>query len=236
MKYLYPLLVFVPITVITEVLHGNEVLVFVSAALGIIPLAGILGDATEALAHHTGPRIGGLLNATLGNAAELIITIVALASGQVDVVKASITGSIIGNLLLVLGASILFGGLKNGLQRFSMRTASINSSMMTLAVIGLAVPAFFDPFVSPHGQLSVEELSLVVAAALILGYALSLVFSFTAPEETCETGTVEPGDEVPAKDEPRWSLRVALALLGISVIAMAYLSEALVGSIEPVLK
>ena len=183
MKYLYPLLIFVPITVVAEFLHGNEVFIFISAALAIIPLAGILGGATESLAHHTGPRIGGLLNATLGNAAELIITIVALSEGQVDVVKASITGSIIGNLLLVLGASILFGGLKNGLQRFSMRTASINSSMMTLAVIGLAVPSFFEPFVAPHGDLSVEELSLAVAAALILGYALSLVFSFTAPEE-----------------------------------------------------
>ena len=236
MKYLYPLLIFVPITVVAEFLHGNEVFIFISAALAIIPLAGILGDATESLAHHTGPRIGGLLNATLGNAAELIITIVALSEGQVDIVKASITGSIIGNLLLVLGASILFGGLKNGLQRFSMRTASINSSMMTLAVIGLAVPSFFEPFVAPHGDLSVEELSLAVAAALILGYALSLVFSFTAPEEAGGLGTVEPGDEVPEDDEPRWTLPVALALLAGSVIAMAYLSEVLVGAIDPVLK
>ncbi len=236
MKYLFPLLIFVPITVAAQLLHWNEVLIFVSAALAIIPLAGILGSATESLAHHTGPRIGGLLNATLGNAAELIITIVALREGQVDVVKASITGSIIGNLLLVLGASILFGGLKNGLQKFSLRTASINSSMMTLAIIGLAVPSFFDPFVAQHGDISVEELNLGVAAALMLGYALSLIFSFTAPEEAGGSGTIAPGDEVPEDDEPKWSLPVAIGLLTGSVIAMAYLSEALVGSIEPVLK
>jgi Ca2+:H+ antiporter len=235
LKYLYPLLIFVPITIAANLLGLSAVVIFVAAALGIIPLAGILGDATESLAHHTGPRIGGLLNATLGNAAELIITIVALSGGQVDVVKASITGSIIGNLLLVLGASILFGGLKNGLQQFSMRTASINSSMMTLAIIGLVVPAFFGPFVALHGELSVEELNLGVAAALMLGYALSLVFSFTAREEPGGAGTIEPGDEVPEDDEPKWSLRMALVLLAVSVVAMGYLSEALVGSIDPLL-
>src|SRR5437016_11812456 len=103
MKFLYPLLIFIPVVIAAELLHWNEVIVFVAAALAIVPLAGILGNATESLAHHTGPRIGGLLNATLGNAAELIITIAALRAGLVEVVKASITGSIIGNLLLVLG-------------------------------------------------------------------------------------------------------------------------------------
>lgn len=233
MKYLYPLLLFAPVVIIAELLRWNEVIIFVAASLAIIPLAGILGNATESLAHHTGPRIGALLNATLGNAAELIITIVALQAGLLDVVKASITGSIIGNLLLVLGASILAGGLKNGLQQFSLRTASINASLMTLAIIGLVVPAFFGPTVAAHGDLSVEELNLAVAAALMLGYALSLVFSFTSQAEGA-AGTLEPGDEV-IEGEPKWSLRVALALLVASVVAMVYLSEALVGSIEPLL-
>src|SRR5262249_36628917 len=135
MKWLYPLLLFIPITLLAQWLRWNETVVFFAAALAIVPLAGILGDATESLAIHTGPRIGSLLNATLGNAAELIITIVALREGLIPVVQASITGSIIGNLLLVLGASILAGGLKHGLQYFSLRTARINSSMMTLAII-----------------------------------------------------------------------------------------------------
>src|SRR5512142_3149243 len=106
-KFLYGMLVFIPVVVLAELLNWDPVIVFITAALAIIPLAKVLGDATENLAHHTGPRIGGLLNATLGNAAELIITIVALREGLVEVVKASITGSIIGNILLVLGFAIL---------------------------------------------------------------------------------------------------------------------------------
>ncbi|MEP7198891.1 MAG: calcium/proton exchanger [Chloroflexota bacterium] len=233
MKFLYPLLIFAPVVALAQLLRWNEVIVFVAAALAIIPLAGILGNATEGLAHHTGPRIGGLLNATLGNAAELIITIAALQAGLVDVVKASITGSIIGNLLLVFGAALLAGGLKNGLQQFSARSASTSSSMMTLAVIGLVVPAFFGPAVATHGELSVVELNVGVAAALMLGYVLSLIFSLTAPSEG-EAGTAAPGDEVIAS-EPPMSLRLSLLLLALSVLAMAYLSEALVGSIEPLL-
>lgn len=233
MKYLYVLLVFVPVVILAEVLHWSDIVIFVAAALAIIPLAGILGSATESLAHHTGPRIGGLLNATLGNAAELIITIVALQAGLVDVVKASITGSIIGNLLLVLGAAILAGGLKNGLQHFSLRTASTSSSMMVLAIIGLVVPAFFGPSVAAHGDILVEELNIGVAAALMLGYVLSLVFSFTSASEG-ERGSVEPGDEV-IESEAQLSLRMSLVVLTVAVVVMAYLSEALVGSIEPLL-
>ncbi|MBI3733713.1 MAG: calcium/proton exchanger [Chloroflexi bacterium] len=234
MKYLYPLLLFIPVVIAAQILHGSETLIFVAAALSIIPLAGLLGKATESLAHHTGPRIGGLLNATLGNAAELIITIVALRAGLVDVVKASITGSIIGNLLLVLGASLLAGGLKNGAQHFSSRTASTNASMMTLAIIGLAVPAVFGPAVHEHRELSLIELNVAVAAALMIGYVLSLIFSLTAPEEA-RAGTAEPGDEL-VESGPAWPLRLALVLLAASVAAMAYLSEALVGSLEPLLE
>lgn len=235
LKFLYGMLVFIPIVTLAELLHWDPVIVFITAALAIIPLAKVLGDATENLAHHTGPRIGGLLNATLGNAAELIITIVALREGLVEVVKASITGSIIGNILLVLGFAILFGGLKNGLQRFSLRTASTNSAMMTLAVIGLAVPAFFGPRVATHGELSVIEMNVAVAIGLMLGYALSLIFTFTAPSDD-SMGTAVPGDEVPEETKPAWTLRRALIVLILSVLAMAYLSEALVGSIEPLLK
>jgi Ca2+:H+ antiporter len=216
-------------TVLGELLHWPPSLLFGTAALAIIPLAGILGTATESLAHHTGARIGGMLNATLGNAAELIITIAALQAGLVEVVKASITGSIIGNLLLVLGAAILAGGLKNGIQRFSLRMASTSTALMTVAVIGLAVPTFFGPGVAAHGELSVEELNVGVAAALMLGYLLSVVFSFTTASDRV------PGHIEQAAIDSRWSLKISLLLLVVCVVAMVYLSEALVGTIEPVL-
>ena len=217
MKFLLPLLAFLPVTLLGEILHWPPGVLFVTASLAIVPLAGILGAATESLAHHTGARIGGLLNATLGNAAELIITIAALQAGLVDVVKASITGSIIGNLLLVLGASILVGGLKNGVQRFSLRTASTGTSLMTLAVIGLAVPTFFGPGVASHGELSVGELNLGIAAALMLGYTLSAIFSFTAPPESIA------GASEPLGQEARWSFRISMLILALCVVAMVYL-------------
>ena len=119
MKYLRYLLIFVPIAVAAELLGWDPLIIFSCSCIALVPLAGLLGEATEELAIHTGPKIGGLLNATLGNAAELIITIVALSAGKLDLVKASITGSILGNLLLIMGASLLLGGLKNGIQRFA---------------------------------------------------------------------------------------------------------------------
>ncbi len=146
MKYLRYLLIFVPLAFLVEFIEAihNPMLLFAFACIGLIPLAGLLGEATEELAIHTGPRIGGLLNATLGNAAELIITIVALSAGKIDLVKASITGSILGNLLLILGASLLLGGLKNGIQRFDRGLAGMSADMMMLAVIGLIIPTMFE--------------------------------------------------------------------------------------------
>ena len=128
MKYLNLLLIFAPVAIVGSFLHVPETWLFVTSALAVIPVAGILGRATEELAVHTGPRVGGLLNATLGNAAELIITIFAIQAGLLDLVKASITGSIIGNVLLVMGFSVLLGGLKNGVQRFDRRHASVNAT------------------------------------------------------------------------------------------------------------
>ena len=135
-RLLYGMLVFVPIAIVVNLAGGNPVLVFVLAALGIIPLADLIGEATEELAIYTGPRLGGLLNATLGNAAELIITIFAIREGLLDLVRASITGSILGNLLLVLGMSILLGGFRNGIQLFDRRQASLNATLLILAVVG----------------------------------------------------------------------------------------------------
>ena len=129
---------------IARLANADPVLVFVLAAFGLIPLAKLIGDATEELAVYTGPKLGGLLNATLGNAAELIITIFAIQAGLLDLVRASITGSIIGNLLLVLGFSIVAGGWKHGIQKFDRRTASINATLAVLAVVALAIPSLFD--------------------------------------------------------------------------------------------
>ncbi|MDP9378859.1 MAG: cation transporter [Chloroflexota bacterium] len=176
MKYIYPLLALVPIAFVLEYLvHASPVVIFMVSALALIPLAAVLGKATEEIAVHTGPRIGGLLNATLGNAAELIITIVALNAGLYTLVKASIIGSILGNILVVLGASLLLGGLKNGIQRFDRAEAGVVASLMMLSVIAMAVPTAF--------ARTIEEASLVtlsdeVAAIMLLLYLAYLAYSF----------------------------------------------------------
>ncbi len=223
------LLIFVPLAVVLEFAGADPTLVFIAAALGIVPLAGVLGEATEVLAQRAGARMGALLNATFGNAAELIITIVAIRAGLLEVVKASITGSIIGNLLLVLGLSVLAGGLKHGFQRFNRRGASVSVTMMTIAVIGLVIPAIFAHAIDARNQFGVEYLSIGVAIALMLGYVLSLIFSFRLPRESHES-------RAPAAEHGSWSLRRALAFLVVAVCFIAALSEILVGAIEPLIK
>lgn len=193
----------------------------------MIPLAGVLGHATEEVAVYTGPRIGALLNATLGNAAELIITIVALREGLVDIVKASIAGSIIGNILVVLGFSLLIGGLKNGAQRFDAKTAGTNATMMALAVVALVIPAvcsFGDEAIRPEQQ-DIERLSDGVAVVLIVIYALYLFFTFR--QETPEADAREQHDETSMK------LPVAIGILVASTLGVVVMSEILVGALEP---
>jgi len=181
LKFIYALLVFVPLAVVAELAHWSPGLILISSALGMIPLAGLMGEATEELAALTGPKLGGFLNATLGNAAELIITIVALNAGKVTLVQASITGSILGNLLLILGFSMLLGGFRHGLLRFDRTMAGVSATMMILAVIGLIVPTVFEAVHGPaHLAEDLEALSLGVAGVLLLLYVLSVVFTFTA--------------------------------------------------------
>ena len=143
MKPIYWLLALVPVAIVLELAHAAPLAIFVVTALAIVPLSGLLGTATEELAGHTGPTLGGLLNATLGNLAELIIAIFALRAGLVELVKASITGSILGNLLLVLGAAQFLGGVKYKRQQFNPNLAGVSSSLLVIAVIGLVVPALF---------------------------------------------------------------------------------------------
>ena len=208
-------------------LHANANLIFVVAAAAILGLAWVVGLSTERLGSLTGPQVGGILNATFGNIAELIIAFFALQAGLIQVVKASLTGSIIGNLLLVLGASILLGGLRHGTQTFSQRIASSNASLLVLAVIGLFVPAVFAFTTRDPAQGSLTEESVLVSIALMAGYVLSLIYGFSNPAETLggHGETAEHGG-------PAWSGRVAVAVLVGAALLLAVLSEILVGSIE----
>ena len=236
------LLVFVPIALVADfVLHLDPVLVFIFAALAVIPLADLIGEATEELAIHTGPRLGGLLNATLGNAAELIITIFALREGLLELVRASIVGSILGNLLLILGLSFLLGGLKHGLQIFDRRTAGLNATLLILAVVALTVPSLFDVALVEDRAAEVG-LSEGTAIVMIVLYGLSILYAFRS---SSQAHGVTEGDAVGAATPPvqrddsdehkaKWSVRTSLIILGVVTVGIAVLSEVLVSSVEPV--
>jgi Ca2+:H+ antiporter len=227
------LLVVLPFAVLANLLHWSPIVVFALAAIAIIPLAGYIGAATEVLAAYTNPRIGGLLNATLGNAAELIITITAIRAGYLELVKASITGSILGNLLLVLGMSMLFGGLKHGIQTFNRKQAGNNSVLLVLSVVILMIPSLLSHYIgnieTPEPR--VETLSIGVAVVMIVLYGLGLFYSYKV------VGGPEVGEVSHDKSAPRrWSLRAALLILALSTFGVVYLSELLVGAVEPVVK
>jgi len=237
MKYLnYGLLIFALLALLGEWLHWSPVVVFFAAALGVVPLAGFMGKATEELALYTGPKLGGLLNATLGNAAELIITIVAiqkgatnpaLREGLMELVKASITGSVLGNLLLILGLSILVGGIRFKKQTFDRTQAGVNSTMLILAIIALAVPSLFSQSIDAVNHAGVEYLSIGVAVVMIVVYALSILFSF---QMVSTQDSLAQASEHP----PVWSRTTAVGVLAAATIGIAVLSEALVGAVEPV--
>lgn len=230
-RIIYGLLIFVPIALILELTHADPTLIFAASAIAIIPLAKLVGTGTEELALHTGPRVGGLLNATLGNAAELIITIFAIRRGLIELVIASITGSIIGNLLLVMGASLLLGGLKNGTQRFERRNAGLTAVLTFMAILVLAVPSTFDAAIRPN-VVAELQLSEGVAIVMIILYLLSVVYSFTAKDRTVEGTPVKP--DAAHAHKPRWSMGLALGVLAISTVGIALMSEFLVGAVEPV--
>ena len=213
------------------ILHADPTLIFVVSAAAILGLAWVVGLSTERLGAISGPQVGGILNATFGNIAELIIAFFALQAGLIEVVKASITGSIIGNLLLVLGLSVLAGGLKNGPQRFSEKVAGSNAALLVLAAIGLFVPAIFafstgGPAADPSSNI-IEE-SVFVSIALMVGYVLSLIFGLRNPAET-----LGGHEDVEQHGGPAWSGRVAIVVLLGAAVLLAFLSEILVGAIEP---
>jgi Ca2+:H+ antiporter len=213
--------------VLDFVLHfDNEILLFVLSGVGILGLAWVVGLATERLGAITGPQVGGILNATFGNIAELIIAIFALQAGLISVVKASITGSIIGNLLLVLGVSVLVGGLRNGTQFFSQRIAGSNAALLVLAAVGLFVPAVFAFSSADAQQGTLVEESVIVSVLLIVAYVLSLIFQFTHPKETL--GAHEPAA---GHGGPAWTAGTAVFVLLATAGLLTVLSEILVATI-----
>jgi len=232
---LYSLLIFLPVSFYLQFTHAEGSWIFITSGLAIIPLAGILGEATEHLAEHVGPGVGGLLNATFGNAAELIIAVFALQAGLYGVVKASITGSIIGNLLLVLGASMVAGGLKFKTQSFNAMAAGMNSTLLLLSTAGLVVPALFYYLLVSHNVTAGEvlaldlDVSLYVAIVLFVTYILSLVFSLQTHKHLYDSTDYEDGGG--AEFENPWSVKKSSIILAVSTIFVALMSELLVHSI-----
>ncbi len=228
------LLVFIPISIAAEHLHWGTMTVFVTSALAIVPIAIWLSTATEEVAIVTGPAIGGLLNAVFGNATELIISLVALKAGLIDIVKASITGTIISNLLLAMGLSMFLGGLRYKEQHFKPIVARVNGSSMTLAVIAILLPTLAALTSSKPDPVRIEQLSLTVAVILIVVYVLTLVFSLKTHNYLYEVGLVELAEEHSPHHKPQ--LKIWLSVLFISTIAVAYESEIFVGVVEEATK
>ncbi|MEY2978753.1 MAG: calcium/proton exchanger [Prochlorotrichaceae cyanobacterium] len=224
------LLLFIPISVAGEFLHWSSLAIFITAGLGIVPLAAWMGTATEEIAVVAGPALGGLLNATFGNATELIIAIIALRAGLVDVVKASLTGSIIGNLLLVLGLAMLLGGIRFKEQEFPPDGARMNASAMNLAVIAILLPTAAQYTSKGMTESSIQNLSVAVAIVLILVYALSLLFSMKTHSYLYEVGTADLEEEEETHEKPNLWLWVGVLLVATLFVAIE--SELLVGSLE----
>lgn len=232
----YLLVPFIPLAVALDLAHVSPVVIFFASALGVIPTAALMGRATEELAARSGPGIGGLLNVTFGNAPELIIALFALEAGLHEVVKASIIGSMIGNVLLVLGASMVAGGVGRDRQRFSRTAAGAQSTMLLLAVVAMMMPAIFE-LVEGQGlplpgaehvayDTTVEHLSLAVAIVLILSYVAGLLFSLKTHRDL-----FNPPGEVEEHAEP-WSVRRSVGALALAGVAVGVMSEILVGSIS----
>ena len=229
MKFLSILLIFLPVAIIGQFVGLSATILFGCSALAIIPLAGIMGKSTDVISCFCGQKIGGLLNATFGNATELIIAFVAMKAGLFDVVKASLAGSVIGNILLVLGMSMLAGGIKYKTQKFNKQSINMTSSMLLLAVLGLSIPAIFMHTMPEHSLTTqFEGFSVIIAILMLLVYIMQFVFSFVTHKQLFEE-TITTDDS----EKPSMSLKVAIVLLVISTICIAVLSEIFVGTIEP---
>jgi Ca2+:H+ antiporter len=226
------LFLFVPVTIWLGLTGGPPLAVFVTACLAVVPLAGLMGRGTEQLTHHVGPGLGGLITSSFGNAAELILGFIALREGHLDVVKASLTGSIIGNMLLVLGLAMLLGGWRHRELRFSRAAAESHSSMMFLAVVALVIPAIYARVSEHRHPEHIESLSLDIAGILMLTYGASLVFSLKSHRDLFAPA-VEPDAPVDRPGEgAHWSRRRSILTLLGAAVGIAVVAEFLVGAVE----
>jgi Ca2+:H+ antiporter len=224
------LLVFVPVALYLGFTHASPTWVFLACCLAILPLAGLMGEATEHITHHTGPGIGGLLNASFGNAAELIIAFIALKAGETEIVKASLTGSIIGNMLMVLGLSMLLGGWKYKELRFSRIAGESSSSMMVLAVVALVIPAIYANVTHHRYPGHIEALSFDISWVLLATYAASLVFSLKSHKHLfAGEGADDLAEE--GHEGPVWSVVKSVAVLFVAAAFVGWISEFLVHAV-----
>jgi Ca2+:H+ antiporter len=231
MKRLFTALyLFIPLTFVASYLNWPPLAIMALACLSIVPLAKLMGEACEHIANHTNPTVGGLVSATFGNACELIIALIALRAGLVEVVKASITGSIIANLLLVLGGSMLAGGLKHEEQRFNRNASSTGVTLLAITAFSLLLPGALHHVGGPDSQMLDSHMALAISLVLMAIYAFGLFFSLKTHKHLFLP--VTHVDESPEDDTFGWSLKKSvLVLLGVTV-ALVLLSEKLVGSVE----
>jgi Ca2+:H+ antiporter len=224
------LLLLVPLAIVLErVAPGNALLVFAVAALGIVPLAAIMAQATGSLATRLGAGLGGLLNATFGNAAELIIALAALRSGLHDMVKASLAGTIIGNILFVLGVAMLLGGARNGDQTYDARAARTQATMLTLAVIALILPAAYLALV-PRAEAQMNSISALIAGIMLVVYVANVAFALLRSRADVAAGQAHEGGDL--HHGPQWSVGKAMLVLLALTLGIVWLSEILVGTVE----
>jgi Ca2+:H+ antiporter len=221
-------LIFVPLSLLAEYTHSSPIVIFVLASLAIIPLAKFIGESTEEISVRTGPALGGLLNATFGNATELIISFFSLQAGLTEMVKASITGSIIGNLLLILGMAFFFGGLGKDEQQFNTTAAKTSASTLFLATAAIVMPAVFVLTSKNPSDATVETLSIAVSVIMAVSYLASLLFSLHTHKHLYTVDTTEC--------VAKWSVKKSVLVLLASTVTVAIMSEILVGSIEPLAK
>jgi Ca2+:H+ antiporter len=245
---IYLLIIFTPIAVALEFVHADHIIIFVIAVIALIPLAKLIGDSTEHLSIHYGSSLGSLLNVTFGNAAEIIIAIVAINAGLLDLVKASISGAILGNILLIFGLSILAGGFKYKEQFFNRENVGLQASMLFLAIIGLAVPTVLantvnledgggGDGVNVENQVSVQILSDILAFLLLAIYIAGIIFTFFThklifTQSVSKEHRQEEEEEIKEKHITHWSKKKSFLLLGLSMAGVIVVSEILVGSVE----
>jgi Ca2+:H+ antiporter len=235
---LYLLLIFAPVSFFLDQFNSNATLIFIVSILALIPLAKLIGDSTEHLASHYGSTVGSLLNVTFGNAAEIIIGIIAISAGLIDLVKASIIGAILGNIMLIFGLSMIVGGIRHKEQSFNRENAGLQSSMIFLSIIGLAIPTLlaitaFQPE-SVNGEIKIQLLSDSLAIILLCVYIAGIIFTFVTHKYlfTSPVHSNENNNALSSVSLKHWSKKKSFLILGLSMLGVVVVSEILVGSVE----